>query len=558
MGELANWSIESVVINMKEDYKDNVIKNLLSNQKGMALLTTLIFVFVLVTFGLSLLIMTSNDTKLSALQRDSTKAFYIAEAGIERTLYNLKKDFESSEDWNDGDINGYPLTDEDANGFQKIEYDGEDDHDVFFGDGTYTVALKINSSDYVTIKSKGKYDNSIRYVQVDAKIEKLSIWGNGIFGGSGASDSVISGKVDIRGSVHILGEGLSSDDTAIEIIGAAGIGNNYIGMDFNLRSRVIDPPTNGLGDQTLNAKLRVKHGKVNISGNATVGDPDEPGNGFKETMDGVYVTDGFGGNQGESNVYSDNGTDQRYDLGEGTLEFPTLDDLYIDPETGNIFKDEYEQTYTYLQYYEKYGLNITETHEKYNLVSSISSDTESFTIGSKEVPNEYGKINYIDWNQASGILQIGGIICVDNADGLVIGKAREEEEEEETIIFDGKGTLVSAYPEADIFIHDHLLSNGGFPTEDSLGLISAGDINVATGEWDDHLNIMGAFYAENQITSAKQNEIAGTFVSNYIDMGNQVPSIYQVPELINNIPPGMPGATITYSIYTNNWHEVYE
>ena len=79
---MANWSTESVVINTKEDCKNNVMKNLLSNQKGMALLTTLIFVFILITFGASLLIMTSNDTKLSTLQRDSTKAFYIAETKV--------------------------------------------------------------------------------------------------------------------------------------------------------------------------------------------------------------------------------------------------------------------------------------------------------------------------------------------------------------------------------------------------------------------------------------------------------------------------------------------
>ena len=61
-------------------------KNNIVSQKGMALLTTLIFVFLLVTFGVSLLVMTSNDIKMSTLQRDSTKAFYIAEAGIEETL----------------------------------------------------------------------------------------------------------------------------------------------------------------------------------------------------------------------------------------------------------------------------------------------------------------------------------------------------------------------------------------------------------------------------------------------------------------------------------------
>ncbi|PKP57985.1 hypothetical protein CVT91_09475 [Candidatus Atribacteria bacterium HGW-Atribacteria-1] len=69
--------------------KNEKIINIFSNQKGMALLTTLIFVFILVTFAVALLTMTSNDTKLSALQRDSTEAFYIAEAGIEKAFWYL-------------------------------------------------------------------------------------------------------------------------------------------------------------------------------------------------------------------------------------------------------------------------------------------------------------------------------------------------------------------------------------------------------------------------------------------------------------------------------------
>ena len=140
----------------KRKIKGKEIINLLTNQKGMALLTTLIFVFILVTFAIALLIMTSNDTKLSALQRDSTKAFYIAEAGIEKTLYDLKKDYESDQDWDNG-INGYTSS------------------EVSFGEGTYTVTLSNLSSNNVTIKSKGKYDNSIRYVQVDATVGNLSI-----------------------------------------------------------------------------------------------------------------------------------------------------------------------------------------------------------------------------------------------------------------------------------------------------------------------------------------------------------------------------------------------
>jgi len=74
---------------MIESKKNDKVKNIFSNQKGMALLTTLIFVFVLVTFAVALLTMTSNDTKLSTLQRESTRAFYLAETGIEKVLWYL-------------------------------------------------------------------------------------------------------------------------------------------------------------------------------------------------------------------------------------------------------------------------------------------------------------------------------------------------------------------------------------------------------------------------------------------------------------------------------------
>jgi len=77
-------------INIKN--KENKIKSIFTNQKGMALLATLIFTFVLVSMGAALLAMTNNDTKLSTLQRESNRAFYLAETGIEQTFYNLNVD----------------------------------------------------------------------------------------------------------------------------------------------------------------------------------------------------------------------------------------------------------------------------------------------------------------------------------------------------------------------------------------------------------------------------------------------------------------------------------
>ena len=74
--------------------KRKEIANLLLSQKGIALLTTLIFGFVIVTMVTALLVITSNDSKLSTLQRESTRAFYLAETGIEKSMWYLN----SSED----------------------------------------------------------------------------------------------------------------------------------------------------------------------------------------------------------------------------------------------------------------------------------------------------------------------------------------------------------------------------------------------------------------------------------------------------------------------------
>jgi len=497
---------------------NNKIRDLLLNQKGMALLTTLIFVFILVTFAVALLTMTSNDTKLSALQRDSTKAFYIAEAGIEKTLYILKKDYESDQDWDNG-INGYTPD------------------EVSFGEGTYTVTLDIKSSNNVTIKSKGKHNNKpTRYVQVDATVGNLSIWDNAIFAGSGQSGKVINGNVDIRGSVHILGVEGTTAMEALDITGTAGIGNNYDGMDSDIRSRVTNPPTtvfNGETVETLNAKLRVMHGDVNLSGTATVGDPDVSGNSYKETLDGVYINGDFGGTAGENNVYSDNGTEQPYDFGEGTFDFPTLEDDYINPDDGTSTLG-----YSYKNYYDDNGLKITD-------ILSINYTTDSFF-------REDGKGNSIDWNKDTCLLTISGIILIDieNID-FSIG----DKDNKNPIEYDGIGTIVS---KGDISIHNHLLAKDIFPTGDVLGLIAYNDLNLAKGPGDSQLKMMGAFYAQNKIASAKQNQIAGTFVSDNFDMGTNVPKIFQVPGLENNLPPGMPGATITYTMHTSNWHEVHE
>ena len=109
---------------MKKKYKK--IKDLLSNQKGIALLTVLIFTFLMVTFVVALLAMTGNDIKISAIQRDSTEAFYQAESGIEQALYNLNVGDEDILHWRPGQNPSEP--------YKKLPFNSSEYYEVTITD----------------------------------------------------------------------------------------------------------------------------------------------------------------------------------------------------------------------------------------------------------------------------------------------------------------------------------------------------------------------------------------------------------------------------------------
>jgi hypothetical protein len=77
-------------------------------------------------------------------------------------------------------------------------------------------------------------------------------------------------------------------------------------------------------------------------------------------------------------------------------------------------------------------------------------------------------------------------------------------------------------------------SFSNYPAVDILGVMALNEVNLDSSQ----LQVMGVFYAENQIASQKQTSVAGTFLSNYFDMGQNVPAIYQMPSTVGNLPPG--------------------
>lgn len=505
------------------------------SQEGVILPIVIIMMVALTITGIAFLNAGLMENSMARRENHKNQAFYLAEAGLDRTLWNLKQDFENGDkDWTNGDINGIPVDGDysEKDGASPDEWGVLDYDNSSLGPGSYEVLLHCMDESKIWVRSTGTVKDVSRTVQVYVRIGNISPWNNAIFAGTGQSGRVINGNVKIHGSVLVLGEDLSPEDLAMDMSGNAGMRNNYDGMPSELADLLPPCPTtmfNGEEVESLDAVLRVKQGKLGLSGTATLGEQDTTGNFIKETVDAVYVNHGYGGNQGESNVYSDNGTQTPYDLGD-LIEFPSLrQGPYVDNSTES----------SHLEYLNNHSVHITR--------DTISSDVEEFSAG------EPGG-NYIHWNPDSNTLRISGIVFVEG-NSLDIGKKKE------TITYVGTGTIVVAHPvgidgvEGTIQVHGDLIADadaGGFP-QNSLGLIS-GNIDLAPGE--SQRKMTGIYFAENQIVSQKQNEIAGTFVSNYFDMGQQVPRIYQVPGSDLNLPPGMPGFKTIWNLTISQWSEL--
>ena len=487
----------------------------LKNQDGAALLMALLIMLMLTLIFAAAVTTSVTDIDIAKNQKERTLAFYTAEAGLQLALGVMRT--------NASELNNDTL-------------ESWINADAAVGDGNFSVGVS-GTSPFKTLTSSGFNRDGETAVQVTVKRTRhpVNIWDNIVFAGTGQAGGAISGNVNLHGSVHILGDDLNDGDYAMEMTGGGNIHNNYTGITATLSSRLppLDTTTfNGEVVSSLNAELRVKKGRVDISGTSNAGFPDVPAGSptIKETLDGAYVTDGYGGNQGESSVYSDNGTSEGYDVGDA-ISFPDLlNDPYTDPGSGITYP-------SYMNYLNNNALVIDG--------NVTLRPGETFA----PLSNGFGSISM----DAGGNLQISGVVYVTGDITIQSGQGTETHT---PVIFDGRGTLVS---EGDIEVSTHVLSAGTFPTDDVLGFIAADDIGIGTGQGDAQLSMMGAFFACDQITNQKQNQLAGAMVSNYFQLDN-VPDLFHVPSLVDNLPPGMPGGetinVYTYKVVNGTWREL--
>ncbi len=433
--------------------------------------------------------------------------------------------------------------------------------------------------------------NMTRSLRSRVVARNVSLWNNSVFAGAGAAGQTINGNVDIRGSVHLLGEGEKYSDlngngqhdpaesftdgnrngvwdpgeafsdanrdgvwsagepfndanrnglydepltsTALNstFSGTAYVGNNYANMPSDLESLV--PALSRVNNiETLNSEFRCKHGRISLSGSATLGTSDViDGGTSKSALDGVFVNDGFTGSRGAEAVFSDNGSGEAYDLDGYGLEFPLIAGIGAKP-----YVDRTATTWSsYTDFYNARTLNVP--------VSTIVSTTTAFSYG----PDAYGnRISFVPAGEGNpATLSIEGVVKF--AGDLQIGN-------KDVIRYVGNGTIYSA---GTIRIDGDFLPLPGltFPTTTRIGVVARNDLMLATGAGSAQLKMAGAFYAQDTIVSRKQNQIAGTFVGSYFDMGTNVPSIYQVPDLVENMPPAMPGDSKLFLVRMRTWRE---
>ena len=204
---------------MRKNKKNYRIKNLLSNQKGMALLTTLIFVFILVTFAVALLTMTGNDSKLSTLQRASTQAFYQAETGIEKSIWYLNSSEENP-------LGLYFIGS--LHGGSAIEFYDVDVSDID-DTGPYEVKTLISTG---KVREGGEYNKGTRKIEVKLKKGVAPSGGldytHAIFTND---DMQINGGVSVEGNIHSNGDLYVSSPGVFNLVGgeATACGTNDYG-----------------------------------------------------------------------------------------------------------------------------------------------------------------------------------------------------------------------------------------------------------------------------------------------------------------------------------------
>ncbi len=564
----------------------------MQHNKGIVLIVVILIMTILAMVGLAFLSISGTESQIAFHDREATRTLYVAEMGVERARRDVKYDarFDANGIANQHIGSPTPVAGgEPADCSATITWLGAPPQqrcydlggpipnagfvtlysnvnvDTFADGSAYTVQLGDRDSNKLTIRAMANDpQGTAKTLDVRVEVRNVSVWGNVAYLGGGGSGARINGSVVLAGSVHILGTGLGSAGTAADLGGGAGIFNWYNGINPIFAGRIPD-----INPSTLNAEVRVKEGKIEMNsgdarlGNST-GDTDVdlnpiPG-GVKRRLDGVYTNYGFAGGFGDINVYADNGTEAKYDVPPdleipfpslagpspgccGTLE-GYLDANSWDPVTAAVLPPSAVSGSDLTLYDNTAPFDVNDgagnrlafdpdpdgdntTNDAILIVQGIIRIPGEIVLGGTTGPTKVTTMNYA--TGASG--------------GTLYGKKAGAD-------WDSADT--SGAHQMSITVNTSLLPVGVFPTGDRLGLIAKDRIIMAGSNND----VAAAVFAENQAQITKQYQVAGAVVSRFLNLGAQVPRLYQILDLDKALPPGMPGGDPVGYVKILSWREL--
>ncbi len=337
--------------------------NRMKQTQGFALVMTLLIVAIVSTLVTGSLLLAITNRQISSNDARSTQALNVAQAGTAYwkaelvSLYRHMIDPENFDDYQDevsayvasgGNIScgNYLAIGADLNRDGMIATAGGDvlpntelppiTVPLAEASGEAKAKFKIDGS-AVVLESQGNFAGARATVVEAFSLRQLDMWNNAVSAGVSAPSTSISGRATIRGSVHVLGVGLASTATALNISGNLSLGNTYEGLSSSIDQNALRLTTPRPTD--LCAELRVKNGKVLMDGNSRLGYSEstnvlnEKGEEYIDNVRGIYTDNGngiVGGTEG-GNVHSENGMTAGYDAGD-SLGFPELNGLIPDPD----------------------------------------------------------------------------------------------------------------------------------------------------------------------------------------------------------------------------------
>ncbi len=545
------------------------------NERGAALLISLIVTTILVVLGTHLVNTSLTDLQISESFRDGKAALYQAESGLQESivdfaadpdwigaLFNipcagkptLKQPFPGSFDINSHtvvanlDSSGNVVPGYTAFGNPLSLHDGTYAHEIMLpptpvAAGTFAVRVRSTGR-------SGTHTTTVQTVRADLELARgggRSPWDNAVFAGGGELGRPISGNSRIHGAVHMIGDAGMPTDFAFS--GSGGVFNDYRNAaDPNeldtYASKLPRPPLVDVGGETvmtLNASLRYEFGDVTVDGSANLGQANTLGDRYKETLDGIYINGSL--NDDATGVHVD--AQGPYD--QPSAFFPGLSTGFYPGSgdggggcPGSASPTTSETTRETSTKKRKKGGSEPSSPPAYRdhrayldseamtlAITSIDADTPAFKYADADG-------NYIGWDPVAEELWISGIVRVDG--DLSIGSGPE------TIAYRGTGTLYSTGTvniAADIFPHGSYVVDALGNPGDNLGLI-ANTVILPDHDGRPHQRVIAAIYANDRVEIAKNVTVGGAVVSDFVDMGANNPSFYHVPVLAENLPPGMP------------------